>query len=68
VTVARGDKVLDLRGRSLGELAAADEMAGQVVFGRVARGSAIGVPIELRGSTANCVGHLCNDRGHVRSV
>jgi hypothetical protein len=47
VTVARGDKVLDLAGRGLGQLAAADEMRGEVEFGSIAAGSAIGVSIEL---------------------
>lgn len=68
VTIARGDEVLDLAGRSLGELAAADEMRGEVEFGGVAAGSAIGVPIELGGSSAHCVGHLCSNGGHERGV
>ena len=47
MTVARGDKVLDLAGRGFGQLAATDEMRGEVEFGSVAAGSAIGVSIEL---------------------
>ena len=47
VTIACGDKVLDLAGRRLGQLAAADEMRGKVEFGSIAAGSAIGVSIEL---------------------
>ena len=47
MTVARGDKVLDLAGRGLGQLAAADEMRGEVEFGSVAAGSTIGVAIGL---------------------
>ena len=47
VTIARGDKVLDLAGRGLGQLAAADEMRGKVEFGSVAAGSTIGVAIGL---------------------
>lgn len=48
MTVARGDEVLDLAGRGPGQLAAADEMRGEVEFGGIAAGSAIGVSIELR--------------------
>lgn len=47
MTVARGDKVLDLAGRSLGELAAANEMRGEVEFGSIAAGSAVGIAIGL---------------------
>jgi hypothetical protein len=47
VTIAGGDKVLDLAGRSLGQLTAADEMRGEVEFGGIAARSAIGVSIEL---------------------
>jgi hypothetical protein len=68
VTVARGDEILDFRRRRLAELTSSDEVACEVELCGVAAGSAIGVAIELRGSTADCVGHLCNDRGHVRSV
>jgi hypothetical protein len=48
VTIARGDKVLDLARRSLGQLATADEMRCEVEFGGIAARSAIGVSIELR--------------------
>jgi hypothetical protein len=68
VTVARGDEILHFRRRRLAELTSSDEVACEVELCGVAAGSAIGVAIELRGSTADCVGHLCNDRGHVRSV
>ena len=47
MTIARGDKVLDLAGSGLGQLAAANEMRGEVEFGSVAAGSTIGVAIGL---------------------
>jgi hypothetical protein len=48
VAIAGSNKVLDLAGRSLGQLAATDEMRGEVEFGGIAARSAIGVSIELR--------------------
>lgn len=48
MAIARGDEVLDLAGRGLGQLGAADEMRGEVEFGSIAAGGAIGVAIELR--------------------
>ena len=48
MAVARGDEVLDLAGRGLGQLRAADEMRGEIELGGIAAGSAIGVSIELR--------------------
>ena len=65
MTVARGNKVLDLAGRGLAQLRAANEVWCKVEFGSIAAGCAIGVPID---SSANGVGHLCNNRGHVRGV